>query len=287
MDSRTGANTLDSPITPEEYAAFKEFLEQACGILLGDNKQYLVHSRLNRLRRDLGIGSLSELLVRARSDAKSGLRERVIDAMTTNETYWFRDNYPFEAIKKLIFPELAQRGVRTARIWSAACSSGQEPYTISIAAQEYLRESPGRAPLSVQITATDISPSMLAQAKAGVYDDAALSRGLSLERRSRFFTQVDGRWQVCEEIRRRVTFREFNLMQPYSALGKFELIYCRNVLIYFSAQLKRDILTRLAQALEPGGYLVLGASESVAGYSDAFTAVRYEGGMIYRLKERD
>lgn len=274
---------MDSPITPEEYAAFKEFLEQACGIMLGDNKQYLVDSRLSRLGREVGVGSLGELLLRIRSDTKAKLRERVIDAMTTNETYWFRDSYPYEVLKKQIFPELGQRGVRTLRVWSAACSSGQEPYGISMMAQEYAREAAGRGPSAVQITATDISPSVLAQAKAGIYDDVALSRGLSSERRSRYFTPVNGRWQICEEIRRRVTFREFNLMQPYSALGKFELIYCRNVLIYFSPQLKRDILSRLAQALEQGGYLILGASESMAGYSDAFTAVRFEGGMIYRL----
>ncbi|MEQ6341998.1 MAG: protein-glutamate O-methyltransferase CheR [Gammaproteobacteria bacterium] len=272
---------------PQEYAAFCSFLESACGITLGDNKHYLVISRLNRLLEEAGIPSIGELVARLERDAKSGLRERIVDAMTTNETLWFRDQAPFEILKGHILPELAGKSVRPARIWSAACSSGQEPYSISIVVQEYLSGKPGSFPAGVQISATDISPTMLKDAKSGLYDSMALARGMSDERRKRFFDLKGSLWEVKNEIRKRVTFAELNLMKKdYSGLGKFDVIFCRNVLIYFSSDLKRDIIARFSQALVPGGYLFLGASESVSNYSDAFDTVRCQGGMVYRLKKK-
>lgn len=285
---------INQSITPQEYQEFREFLEGASGIVLGDNKQYLVNSRLAALLTEMGVRSIGELINRVKRDVKPGLRERVVDAMTTNETLWFRDNFPFEILKSHILPELSGQRGRPVRIWSAACSSGQEPYSMSMIIQEYLHVKPGSLPRDVQITATDISPSILKHAKEAVYDAMTLARGLSDERRKRFF-DVKGRagdiqaksWQVKSEIRKRVTFSELNLMKKdYLLLGKFDVIFCRNVLIYFSAELKREILARFAQVLEPGGYLCLGASESVSGYVDSFETVRYQGGLVYRLKKK-
>jgi chemotaxis protein methyltransferase CheR len=270
-------------ITVEDYQAFRAFLEEASGIVLGENKQYLVTSRLTRLIAENNIESFSALMRHIKTD--SSLRHRIMDAMTTNETSWFRDVYPFDILKEKLLPELAKSQPRQVRIWSAACSTGQEPYSLSMMVQEYMASKPGSLPANgVEILGTDISPTVLEKARSGIYEGVAVSRGLSPERKTRFFRENEGAWQVSEEIRKRVTFRELNLMQNYTMLGRFDIIYCRNVLIYFSAELKRDILTRIARALNPGGYLVLGGSESLSNYSTDFDLVRWRNGVIYQLK---
>jgi len=277
---------MEKSISPEEYESFRVFLEGACGIILGDNKHYLVSSRLNRIMREFEIDSLGALVERITRGGNIKLRERIIDAMTTNETLWFRDSFPFEILKERIIPELSKGRDRSRqlRIWSAASSSGQEPYSISVAVHEYTTANPGSLAGGAQIIATDISPSMLEEAGRGSYDSVAVSRGMSPERKQRFFTKNDDRWEIKPEIRSRVTFKELNLMQGYGILGKFDVIFCRNVLIYFSTELKRDILSRMAKALNPQGYLFLGASESIASYCDAFEMVRCQPGVVYRLK---
>lgn len=275
---------MNHSISPRDYDAFRSFLEEACGIVLGDNKQYLVASRLSRLLRELEVESVGELIRSLSKQPRSGLRERIIDAMTTNETFWFRDNHPYALLKELILPEFAKRRPSQLRIWSAACSSGQEAYSISMVVQEHLQSRPGSLPNNIQIVGTDISPTMLAAARAGKYDALALSRGLSPERKQRFFSREGDFWQVKDEIRNRTRFSELNLMNSYSALGKFDIVFCRNVLIYFSSQLKRDILRRIAQTMTPGGYLFLGSTETIASYSDAFDTVRHQGGIVYQLK---
>lgn len=272
-------------IAPNEYEEFRRFLEDACGIVLGDNKHYLVTSRLNRLMREFKIASFSELMQQLKRQAHSKLRERIVDAMTTNETLWFRDRYPFEVLAQTLFPEIGARRAPSLRIWSAACSSGQEPYSISIAIQEYLATRPGGLPANTQITATDISPTMLREAGTAQYDKMSLARGMSEERLKRFFIPKGERWEVRPEVRSRVSFRELNLLHSYSGLGRFDIVFCRNVLIYFSTDLKRDILRRIAQCLNPRGYLFLGGSESPTSYSDAFEMVRTPQGVVYRLKE--
>lgn len=271
------------PLTTEDYQAFRTFLEDASGIVLGENKQYLVTSRLTRLIAENNFESFSALMRHMRTDGN--LRHRIMDAMTTNETSWFRDIYPFDILKEKLLPELAKSQPRQVRIWSAACSTGQEPYSLSMMAHEYHAGKPGSLPVNgIQILGTDISPTVLEKARSGIYEGVAVSRGLSAERKSRFFREVDGAWQVLEDIRQRVSFRELNLMQNYTMLGRFDIIYCRNVLIYFSAELKRDILSRMAKALNPGGYLVLGGSESISNYSTDFELVRWRNGVIYQLK---
>jgi chemotaxis protein methyltransferase CheR len=270
-------------ISQEEYNAFRLLLEQASGIVLGDNKHYLVTSRLNGIMNEFSIETFTQLMDRMKRDQK--LRQRIMDAMTTNETSWFRDNYPYDVLKEKILPEASKRKPANYRIWSAACSTGQEPYSISMIVSEFL-SSPfsGLAADSVKIVGTDISSAAMQQAKKGCYEGVSVTRGLSLDRKKRFFRENDSCWEVADDIQARVSFREMNLMQSYSFLGKFDVIFCRNVLIYFSQELKRDILKRMTQVLNPGGYLILGGSESISGYSDDFELVKWNSGVIYRLK---
>ena len=275
---------VNHSISSRDYDSFRNFLEEACGIVLGDNKHYLVASRLNRLLKELS--SVGDLIDTMQKQPRSGIRERIIDAMTTNETFWFRDNHPYALLKELVFPDLGKKRQNQVRIWSAACSSGQEPYSISMIVQEYMQSRPGSLVNNVDIIGTDISPTMLGLCRAAKYDALALSRGLSPERKQRFFNKSGEMWEVKEEIRRRVRFTEINLMHSYASLGKFDIIFCRNVLIYFSADLKKDILRRISQALVPGGYLFLGSTETLASYSDDFETVRHEGGIVYQLKAR-
>ncbi|MFW2374731.1 MAG: CheR family methyltransferase [Gammaproteobacteria bacterium] len=273
---------MTSPFTPEEYRNFRQFLELACGIVLGENKHYLVSSRLNRLMREMQIDTLQGLVDQLGQSPSSQLKACVIEAMTTNETLWFRDTYPFEVLSNTIFQGSRQEKKNKLRIWSAACSSGQEPYSISIVADEYARHNPG---FRVEIVATDISQAILNDAKEAKYDALALARGLSEERKRHYFSAIGNQWQVNADIRSRISFRENNLLQTYASLGKFDAIFCRNVLIYFSAESKSDILNRMAQSLNPGGYLLLGASESITQYCDAFEMVRASTGVVYRLKK--
>lgn len=276
---------MSKVISPEEYKLFSDFLEKACGIMLGENKQYLVTSRLQRLMDELDIPNLADLVKRMESGREKQLQIRIIDAMTTNETLWFRDNHPFEILRNEIFPELSKERNRPLKVWSAACSSGQEPYTMSMVAHEYGMANPGKLAKGVEIVATDISKTVLEQAKAATYDNMSLARGMSDERKQRYFKDVGNRqWELRKEFRDRVRFTELNLMQSYLSMGKFDIIFCRNVLIYFSADLKQDIIGRMASALNPRGYLFLGSSESLAGHSDMFDMVRSGGAVYYRLK---
>ncbi len=279
---RVGSLT-EGTFTPQEYEDFRVFLEKACGIVLGDNKHYLITSRLSRVMADHKLKSLSALVEDLRKEHTPRLRESIIEAMTTNETLWFRDAYPYDILKQKLLPELAKKHLRNVRIWSAACSSGQEPYSISISVQEYLASNPG-ALGDVQIVATDISPAILKEAKDAHYDDMALARGISAERKQRFFTAIGKHWEVRPEIRARVRFLSLNLLQSYALLGRFDIIFCRNVLIYFSSESKSDIMARMSKTLNPCGHLFLGASESITNYSDAYEMVRCNPGVVYKLK---
>lgn len=269
-----------------DFDQFRVFLEKACGILLGNNKQYLVSSRLNKLMEQHSIKTLGELVQRMQGPSRGNLREQVVDAMTTNETLWFRDAYPFEVLKNRVLPELLKNDPnQRLRIWSAACSSGQEPYSLAMTIDEFERSNIGQLRSGVQIVATDLSPSMLTACKAGEYDSLAIGRGLSQERLQRYFDPVGtGRWQVKAPIRNRVEFRSLNLLDSYAALGKFDVVFCRNVLIYFSAEVKKDILTRLHAMLKPGGYLFLGASEALNGLPDKYQMVQCSPGIVYKAK---
>jgi chemotaxis protein methyltransferase CheR len=271
-------------LSDDVYKQFSNFLEQQCGIVLGTNKQYLVKSRLSPLVTHYKLGSLEELIQKAMSLREREIRATVVDAMTTNETLWFRDSYPFQLLADTILPDFAQLR-RSVKIWSAACSSGQEPYSLSMVTQEFQSRRPGVLSNGVQIVGTDISPSMLEQCKLGEYDALALARGLSPERKRQFFEPSgNGRFRVNDKVRKSVSFRPLNLLDSYVLMGKFDVIYCRNVLIYFSADVKSKILNQFAGALNPNGYLMLGASESITGLTDKFDMQRCNPGIVYRLK---
>ncbi len=275
----------EKQISPQEYEDFRRYLEDASGIVLGDNKHHLVTSRLSRLMHGFEIDNFAALLHRLKTEQRSTLHERVVDAMTTHETLWFRDSYPFEVLKHELLPEISSRKAQQLRIWSAASSSGQEAYSISMTIQEYLSSMPGALPSNIQIVGTDISASMLRDANEAIYDNMSLSHGISEERKRRFFTPLGEMWQVRPEIRERVSFHEFNLLNNFSTLQHFDIIFCRNVLIYFSSEIKSDILNRMAKCLNPGGYLFLGGSESPTSYSDAFEVVRTPNGVVYRVRD--
>ena len=269
------------------YKKFASFLEKQCGIVLGENKQYLVKSRLTPLVSQFDFPSLPDLIEKVITGHNNQLRNSVVDAMTTNETLWFRDVYPFELLTTKLFPEFLKTK-RNLKVWSAASSSGQEAYSIAMSAIEYDKIKPMNN-LNIKITGTDISDSMLNQCNLGQYDSLALSRGLSEGRKRQFFIPVDGlmnKMQVKPEVKKLTSFKRLNLLDSYAALGKFDLIFCRNVLIYFSNDVKSQILNQFANALNPDGYLILGASESLNGLTDKFEMVRCNPGIIYKLKAK-
>lgn len=270
-------------ISPAGYERFRKYLEKESGISLSDNKQYLVASRLGKiLEREnfVKIESLVDALERGGRTSK--LREEVINAMTTNETLWFRDTHPFAILKDVILPQFDKRPLR---IWSAASSTGQEPYSISMVLDEFKQSKPNVLKTGERIVATDICTNILMHAKQGQYDSLAIARGLSPEKQNRYFDKLsDTTWKVKPAIASRVEFRHLNLLEPFTSLGKFDVIFCRNVLIYFTAETKLDILTRMHAALNPGGYLFLGGSEALSGLSSLFEIVQCRPGIVYRAK---
>lgn len=267
------------------YGEFCEFLEIHSGICLGANKQYLVSSRLRQLMAEHSVTTLKALVDKANARSQTALKTQVIDAMTTNETLWFRDTHPFRILKDVILPELySRKGNSPLRIWSSACSTGQEPYSISMVLQDY-REAQRVYNPAERIIATDISPSALAQAKSGEYASLAIGRGLDTQRLKKHFTETaNGRFKINRELAKNIEFRPLNLKDGYNRLGKFDIVFCRNVLIYFTTEFKKDILTRIHATLNPGGYLVVGASESVSGLSDLYEMVHCRPGIIYKKK---
>lgn len=271
-------------ITPEDFQQFSVFLEQSCGILLAEHKQYLVQSRLSKIMREQNCASLRELIQRLRAPGADWLKERVINAMTTNETLWFRDGHPYEILARQLLPEIDKmHRLQKLRIWSAACSSGQEPYSISMTIEEYKRTHPGAFGAGEEVLATDISTRVLEQARIGEYEMLALGRGLSRERLQKHFLQTgEGCWQVQPQIRARVRFQRLNLLGAYAMLGQFDIIFCRNVLIYFSPSAKQEILRKMHRQLRPGGYLLLGASESLSGLADCYRMIHCRPGIIYQ-----
>ena len=271
-------------VSPESYRKFREFLEKQCGIVLGDSKQYLVRSRLASLLYKHKYESADELISVVVRGFDRNLLQDVIDAMTTNETLWFRDSYPFDLLIKDLLPKLAGQN-KKVRIWSAACSSGQEPYSIAMSVLEFQRQRPSALRAGVEIVATDLSSEMLAKCERGVYDELSLARGLSATRREMFFQKNEsGAMQVKPEVRKMVSFRSLNLLSSYAALGRFDIVFCRNVLIYFSPEVKQRILQQIAGQLQSDGVLFLGASESISAASNVYSMVKCNPGLYYQKK---
>ncbi|MAF15402.1 MAG: chemotaxis protein [Marinomonas sp.] len=270
-------------ISPQGYDRFRKYLEKESGISLSDNKQYLVASRLGKLLEREKFTKIEELVTALeRSGRVSKLREEVINAMTTNETLWFRDSHPFKILKELILPQMDKRPVR---IWSAASSTGQEPYSISMILEEYKQLKPGALKPGEKIIATDICTNILQHAKQAEYDSLAIARGLSPDNQNRYFEKLsDSVWKVKPHISSKVEFKHLNLIDSFTTLGKFDVIFCRNVLIYFTAETKLDILKRMHASLNPGGYLFLGGSEALSGLSSMFDIVQCHPGIVYKAK---
>ncbi len=273
---------MDNEITDDLYKKFCVFLEAQSGIVLGNTKQYLVKSRLSPIIHDCGFSSLKELIEKAVNSSDRKIKATVIDAMTTNETLWFRDGHPYDILSNKIFPEASSKG-NSMKIWSAASSSGQEPYSIAMTALEFQKKNPGKL-AQIKVTGTDISSTMLAHCEQGIYDSLALARGLCTERKKQFFEPLeDGLMQIRKEVRALVSFRQLNLTESFASMGKYDIIFCRNVLIYFSPEIKSKILNQFATCLNPKGYLMLGASESLSGLTDKFDMVRCNPGIVYQL----
>jgi chemotaxis protein methyltransferase CheR len=269
-------------ITANEYRRFQDMLEQSSGIVLGDGKDYLLSSRLKLLLAQQQLGSITALLDSLDGDQR--LQEKVIEAMATHETQWFRDDSPYRVFRERLLPELAALR-RPLRLWSAACSSGQEPYSLSIEIEEFRQRSPGRLAVGEQILATDISQAVLTQAKDGVYPSLAMTRGMPEPYWRQYFQPLaEGRWRLDSRIKQRVEFRQHNLQHGFDGLGRFDVIYCRNVLIYFAAKLQLDLIKRLHGSLNPQGYLVLGVSEQVQNLREYFETVPCHPGVIYRAR---
>lgn len=251
-----------SPADEQAFAFLQRLIERESGIVIADNKRYLLEVRLAPLMRSEGLASFGDLVAALQGAHGAHLRPRIIESMTTHETLWFRDRFPFDFFRDHILKEHAQSNDGPLTVWSAASATGQEPYSLSILAEEFAAMHPCSRP-DVKILATDISTAALEVARQGVYDALALRRGMDELRLRRFFTESAGRWKVRREVAARITFRLLNLLASFPHVGKFHVIFCRNVLIYFTGDRKMDVLDRLLQALHPGGYLVLGASETI------------------------
>ena len=275
-------------IQPNEFRLMRDYIEKNCGIVLGEEKAYLVETRLAGLLAETGSPDYAAFYRKVLAEPGTALRDKIVDAMTTNETLWFRDDHPFRILKEVLLPEFAEylrSGVRfRIRIWSAACSTGQEPYSIAITIQEFCRENPGLRPDQFEILASDISPSALHLAKAGRYDAGALGRGMPDAYRARYFRQTGPVWVVDEAIKQMVTLRKFNLQEALDPLGRFDLVFCRYVTIYFSESFKRRIWEGIARLTAQGGYFFTSGVENLQRSEDLF-APRYHGtGTYYRSR---
>lgn len=275
-------------IDEREFQLLRDYIEKSCGIHIGKEKMYLVETRLTTLMVENGCDSFTNLYQKAVGDITHTLRDKIVDAMTTNETLWFRDKSPYIIMDEVIlkqFEDEMREGKRTSvKIWCAASSTGQEPYSIAMTILEYARKNPNLKPERFQIVATDISPTVLYLAMAGRYDGLAISRGLDDIMKNRYFEPNGKIWSLKPEVKKMVTFKKLNLQENFSIIGKRDLIFCRNVLIYFSDEFKKDVLKRIGDLLRPNGHLFLGASESMINYSQEFQMLQHTRGLYYKIK---
>jgi chemotaxis protein methyltransferase CheR len=265
-------------MTPLEYDYIRKLLKQRSGLVLSADKQYLVESRLLPLVRRAGLSGLPALVQKLKEPNAEPLIVDVVEAMMINESFFFRDKAPFEHFRDTIMPALlgTRAAQRRIRIWCAATSTGQEPYSLAMTLKEMSKVLSG---WRVDILATDISADVLEKAKAGIYSQFEVQRGLPIQLLVKYFTQVGETWQVAPEIRAMVTFRPLNLLHDFVQLGTFDVIFCRNVLIYFDQETKINVLDRLARQLDRDGYLVLGAAETVVGLTDSFRPLAERRGL--------
>jgi chemotaxis protein methyltransferase CheR len=264
-----------------EFDVLSGLVRKHSGLVLTPDKAYLLESRLLPVARKWRLKSLSELAAALRGQADSGMVRDVVEAMTTNESFFFRDVKPFDQFKSFVLPHLlrARAATRSIRIWSAACSSGQEPYSLAMILSEQRAQLTG---WRVEILATDLSTEILDKAQAGLYSQFEVQRGLPIQLLVKYFKQQGERWQIDPAIRAMVSFRQLNLLDDMAALGRFDVIFCRNVLIYFDHPTKTLVLDRLSRQMAPDGHLYLGGAETVLGISDRLQPVPEHRG-IYGL----
>ena len=255
-------------MTPPDYEYLRKLLKDRSGLDLSADKQYLIESRLLPLSRKSGLAGISELVQKMKGGS-ADITTQVVEAMTTNETFFFRDKVPFDHFRDSIMPEILQARAsrKTLRIWCAAGSTGQEPYSLAMCLKEMGAALSG---WRVEILATDLSQEVLEKSRAGIYSQFEVQRGLPIQMLVKYFKQTGELWQINADIRAMVQHRQLNLLHDFSQLGVFDVIFCRNVLIYFDQDTKINIFNRLAKTTEPDGFLVLGAAETVVGLTDVF-----------------
>jgi chemotaxis protein methyltransferase CheR len=266
-------------VTPLDYDFLRSALKQHCGLALAADKHYFLESRLLPLARQAGLAGVGDLVLALKSGSDAALMEAVVEAMTTNESFFFRDKTPFEHFRRTIMPSLLaarRRQSRSIRIWCAAAASGQEPYSIALSLKEMEKAIAG---WRIEIVATDLSGAVLNRARRGLYSQFEVQRGLPITLLVKYFTQVGEQWQIAPEIRAMVKYRRFNLLSDFAPLGLFDVILCRNVLIYFDQNTKSDVLHRLAGTMMSDGYLILGATETALGLSDRFKMINDKPGL--------
>lgn len=277
------------PITVEEIQILSQLIFDLSGLHLGKDKGYLLETRLNPLLSSLGCTTFTHLHAKAKADNSGQIHHKIVEAMTTNETFFFRDNTPFELLRNKIIPDLIDRRAsffRDAkipiRIWSAACSTGQEVYTIAMTLVEILGN---LSRYDIYILGTDIADKVITQASYGKYNQFEMERGLPLHYRKRYFSQLGTDWRINDEIRSLAQFRKLNLMKPFPDLGgKFDVIFCRNVAIYFNQPDKIKLFQKIARVLQPDGALIVGGSETLSGIAPDFESRNYVKGIFYQLK---
>ena len=252
------------------------------GIVLEAGKEYLVDARLTPLAQRAHLGSVSELVGRLRSGSDTELASRVVEAMVTTETSFFRDHHPFETLRTTILPELIRRRRDERRLgfWFAACSTGQEPYSVALLIREFFLELMG---WRIDLLATDLSSDVLARARAGRFNQLEVNRGLPATMLVKYFRQHGATWELCDDVRRMVEFREINLTRPWPAMPRMDVVFLRNVMIYFDSSTKRMILHGITKVLRPDGYLLLGGAETTLNLSDSFRRVEHLKGGYHQL----
>lgn len=262
----------------EDFDMFSALLKQRSGLVLTKDKAYLLESRLMPVARKWNVKDLEELAGIIRNRRDEAVIKDVTEAMTTNESSFFRDQKPFDQFKTVVLPHLlnARAAKKHIRIWSAACSSGQEPYSLQMLLME---EGPKLAGWRIEIVATDLSSEMVAKARNGIYTQFEVQRGLPITHLVKYFRQVGDKWQISQELRDKIQFREFNLLSDMTPLGQFDVIFCRNVLIYFDQPTKGKVLESMAKLLPPDGVLYLGGAETVLGVTEKFKPMEGQRGL--------
>jgi chemotaxis protein methyltransferase CheR len=272
-------------LTPADFDYVRALVRQRAAIVLDDDKAYLAETRLLPLARALALGSVTDLVARLRAGPANGLHRQVVEAMTTNETSFFRDILPFESLRREVLPELRRRRTaeRRLRLWSAACSTGQEPYCLAMLLCEQFGPPAG---WDVRVVASDLSTEVLERARRGRYSQLEVSRGLPAPLLARYFQPQGAEWQVKDDVRRLVDYRQLNLIEPWPDLPPLDVIFLRNVLIYFDVATKRQVLGRVRRLLRPDGYLFLGGAETTLNLDDAFERVEFQRAGCYRLRQK-